>query len=121
MEAGVNVETIRYYQRRGLMDEPPRPVRGYRRYALSHVKRVRFVKRAQLLGFTLQEITELLRLEDGKSCRETRLLAQHKLMVIEGRLSDLSRMRRTLKVLIAQCATGSRPSSCPIIATLSAG
>src|SRR5439155_17889646 len=118
--AGVNVETIRYYQRRGLVDEPDRPLGGQRRYAPSAVSRVRFIKRSQQLGFTLEEVIGLLRLQDGQSCRETRLLAEHKLALIEDRIADLSRMRRMLKGLVAECAAGQRPRSCPIIATLSA-
>lgn len=118
--AGVNVETIRYYQRRGLMDEPSKPLGGHRRYAPLAVSRVRFIKRAQQLGFTLGEVMGLLRLEDGQSCRETRVLAEQKLDLIEERIADLTRMRRMLKGLIAKCASGQRPRSCPIIATLSA-
>ncbi len=118
--ADVNVETIRYYQRRGLLDEPSKPLGGHRRYPPSAATRVRFIKRAQQLGFTLEEIKDLLLLEDGQSCRETRLLAEHKLDLIEARIADLSRMRRLLKGLIAQCVEGKRPRSCPIIATLSA-
>ena len=118
--AGVNVETIRYYQRRGLVDEPSKPLGGHRRYAPSAASRVRFIKRAQHLGFTLEEITGLLRLEDGQSCRETRLLAERKLALIETRIADLTRMRRMLKGLISECAAGHRPRSCPIIETLSA-
>ncbi len=118
--AGVNVETIRYYQRRGLLDEPSKPLGGHRRYAPSVAARVRFIKRAQHLGFTLEEVTDLLRLEDGQSCRDTRLLAERKLALIEARIAGLTRMRRTLKGLIAECAGGQRPRSCPIIATLSA-
>lgn len=118
--ADVNVETIRYYQRRGLLDEPSKPPGGHRRYAAAAAARVRFVKRAQQLGFTLEEIKELLLLQDGQSCREARLLAERKLELIEMRIADLSRMRRSLKGLIAQCAEGKRPRSCPIIATLSA-
>ena len=118
--AGVNVETIRYYQRRGLVDEPSKPLGGHRRYAPSAASRVRFIKRAQHLGFTLEEVTGLLRLEDGQSCRETRMLAERKLAVIEERIADLNRMRRLLKGLIIECAAGQRPRSCPIIATLSA-
>jgi MerR family mercuric resistance operon transcriptional regulator len=118
--AGVNVETIRYHQRRGLLDEPYKPPGGQRRYAPSAASRVRFIKRAQQLGFTLEEVTSLLRLEDGQSCRETRLLAEQKLALIEERIADLNRMRRTLKGLIAECVRGQRPRSCPIIATLSA-
>lgn len=118
--AGVNVETIRYYHRRGLVDEPYKPLGGHRRYAPSAVSRVRFIKRAQQLGFTLEEVASLLRLEDGQSCRETRLLAERKLALIETRIADLTRMRRTLKGLIIECASGQRPRSCPIIETLSA-
>ena len=118
--AGVNIETIRYYQRRGLLDEPDKPLGGYRRYPASAVTRVRFIKRAQQLGFTLEEIKGLLLLEDGQNCRKTRLLAERKLALIEERLHDLVRMRGTLKGLIAECAKGRRPRSCPIIATLTA-
>jgi len=118
--ADVNVETIRYYQRRGLLDEPPKPLGGHRRYSASVAMRVRFIKRAQQLGFTLEEIKDLLVLEDGQSCRETRMLAERKLDLIEERIADLSRMRRLLKGLIAECVEGKRPRSCPIIATLSA-
>lgn len=118
--AGVNVETIRYYQRRGLVDEPEKPLGGHRRYAPSAASRVRFIKRAQQLGFTLEEVTALLLLEDGQSCRQTRLLAERKLNLIEERISDLTRMRRLLKELIEECMAGQRPRSCPIIATLSA-
>jgi len=118
--ADVNVETIRYYQRRGLLDEPSKPLGGHRRYSRAAATRVRFIKRAQQLGFTLEEIKELMLLEDGQSCREARMLAERKLELIDTRIADLSRMRRSLRGLIAQCAEGKRPRSCPIIATLSA-
>ncbi|MGH8717603.1 MAG: Hg(II)-responsive transcriptional regulator [Burkholderiales bacterium] len=118
--AAVNVETIRYYQRRGLLEEPSKPLGGHRRYTIEAVERVRFVKRAQQLGFTLEEVKSLLLLESGQSCRETRLHAEQKLAVIEARIGDLSRMRRLLKGLITECEKGKRPRSCPIIATLSA-
>lgn len=116
--AGVNVETIRFYHRRGLLDQPEKPIGGQRRYATSAGKRVRFIKRAQQLGFTLEEVKGLLLLEDGQSCRQTRTLAEHKLDVIEARIADLTRVRRLLKGLIAECVEGKRPRSCPIIATL---
>ena len=119
-DANVNVETIRYYQRRGLIDKPDKPQGGHRRYAPPAVKRVRFIKRAQQLGFTLEEVKALLRLEDGQSCGETRALAEHKLALIEGRLASLNRMHRLLRNLIEACRKGKRPRSCPIIATLSA-
>ena len=117
--AGVNVETIRYYQPRGLLEEPSKPPGGQRRYADAAAKRVRFIKRTQQLGFTLAEIEGLLRLDDGQSCRETRLVAEQKLTVIEQRIADLACMRRLLKGLITECRSGGRPRSCPIIATLS--
>src|SRR5262247_1928849 len=81
--AEVSVETIRYYQRRGLLEEPAKPVGGQRRYASDAVRRLRFIRRAQRLGFTLQEVKELLLLEDGQSCRKTRLLAEEKLAIID--------------------------------------
>jgi len=93
---------------------------GQRRYDPSAIQRVLFIKRAQDLGFTLEELRALLRLEDGQSCSETRALAEYKLAMIEKRLADLSRMRRLLKGLISQCSAGKRPRSCPIIATLTA-
>jgi MerR family transcriptional regulator, mercuric resistance operon regulatory protein len=118
--ASVNVETIRYYQRRGLVAEPHKPLGGHRRYTPEAVQRLRFIKRAQQLGFTLDEIRSLLLLDDGQSCRETRMLAERKLALIESRIDDLGRMRRLLKGLISECMSGKRPRSCPIIATLSA-
>jgi MerR family transcriptional regulator, mercuric resistance operon regulatory protein len=117
--AQVNVETIRYYQRRGLLKEPARPPRGRRLYSDMVVRRVRFIKRAQRLGFTLDEVKGLLRLEDGRSCRETRLAAEQKLAVIEQRLADLTHVRRLLKGLIAECTEGGRQQLCPIISALS--
>jgi MerR family mercuric resistance operon transcriptional regulator len=119
--ASVNVETIRYYQRRGLLTEPAKPLGGHRRYPPGVATRLRFIKRAQTLGFTLDEVAGLLTLEETQSCRDTRRLAERKLAVIEERLADLARMRRLLKGLIAECESGKRPRSCPIIATLSAG
>jgi MerR family mercuric resistance operon transcriptional regulator len=119
--AGVNVETVRYYQRRGLVAEPERPLNGIRRYSEDNVRRIRFVKRAQELGFTLSEVANLLALEDGRSCRETRELAGRKLAIVEARLADLNRLRRTLRDLIARCDTSRGKISCPIISVLSSG
>jgi MerR family transcriptional regulator, mercuric resistance operon regulatory protein len=117
--AGVNVETIRYYQRHGLLDEPNKPPVGHRRYTIEAVKRVRFIKRAQKFGFTLKEIKDLLFLEDAQNCQKARLIAEQKLAQIEVRIDDLGRMRSMLKGLIAQCAADNTPCCCPIIATLS--
>ena len=119
-EAGVNVETIRYYQRRGLLPEPNKPINGHRRYAAEAVKRVHFIKRAQVLGFTLDEIGSLLDLDEAHACAETRELAAHKLDVIESKLDDLKAMRKALKSLLRQCEAGSATGACPIIHALAA-
>ncbi len=118
--ADIHLETIRYYQRLGLVGEPPRPLGGIRRYDETTVARLRFIKRAQQLGFALDEVRQLLALEDGQSCRETRALAEKKLSIIDARLADLRRMQKLLKSLIAECDSGKRPRACPIIATLTA-
>ena len=119
-EAGVNVETIRYYQRRGLMAEPDKPMSGHRRYDSDATKRVRFIKRAQVLGFTLDEIASLLALEEARACAETRDLAAHKLQVIEGKLADLKAMRKALTALLHQCDSEASKGGCPIIHALAA-
>ena len=116
--AGVNVETVRYYQRRGLVDEPERPLGSVRRYGPGSVDRIRFIRRAQELGFTLEEVKNLLALEDGRSCKATHDLAAKKLAIVKARIDDLTRMRRTLEELISQCEVSRRRLSCPIIATL---
>ena len=119
-EAGVNVETIRYYQRRGLMAEPDRPMSGHRRYDEDAIKRVRFIKRAQVLGFTLDEVGSLLELDEACACAETRDLATHKLQVIDEKLTDLKAMRKALQALLRQCDAGATGGNCPIIHALAA-
>lgn len=119
--AGVNVETIRYYQRRKLMEKPEKPFGGVRRYPRTAVDRVRFIKRAQQLGFTLEEVRNLLALEDGRSCTEAQRLATAKLAAVESRIADLQRMRRVLKALIGECRTRRGTLACPIISSLSEG
>lgn len=116
--AGVGVETVRFYQRKGLVAEPPRGLGSVRHYNDSDVARLRFIKAAQELGFSLGEIQELLSLEAGGACRSVQRLAQAKLEVIERRIVGLKRVQRALKVLITQCATTSGRVQCPIIATL---
>lgn len=87
--AGINLETIRYYQRRGLMPEPARPQGGIRRYGQPDLARVRFVKSAQRLGFSLEEVIELLKLEDGSHCGQARVQGERKLADVRARLEDL--------------------------------
>jgi MerR family transcriptional regulator, mercuric resistance operon regulatory protein len=116
--AGINLETIRYYQRRGLMREPTKPHHGYRIYSPDSVDRLRFIKRAQELGFTLAEIKKLLSIGDGH-CRETRDLAERKLSLIQGRIRDLKAMERVLTTLVQACSQHGDSPGCPIIETLS--
>ena len=118
--AGVNVETIRYYQRRGLLEEPAKPLYGQRRYSLEQAKRVRFIKRAQALGFTLAEVGQLLLLNEARSCKSTRALAVHKLELIDSKLADLKAVRRVLGKLVRQCDAGDG-AECPIIDALADG
>src|SRR6266568_6149871 len=94
--AGVNVETIRFYQRKGLLPEPNKPYGSVRRYGESDVARMWFVKSAQRLGFSLDEIAELLRLEDGAHCNEASSLAEHKLKDVREKLACLRRMETAL-------------------------
>ena len=116
--AGVNVETIRYYQRLDLIEKPPKPPGGVRRYPDASVSRVRFIKRAQDLGFSLAEIRRLLRLGDPRTCAEARALAAEKLALVESRVADLERLRGTLKDLIGRCDRRRGKVACPIIETL---
>lgn len=120
-QGGVNVETIRYYQRRGLLQEPTKPRSGFRQYTSDTVKRVRFIKRAQALGFTLEEITGLLTLDERKACLETRGIAAHKLELIEEKIADLSKMKKALSRLVRACDTSSTGAPCPIIHLLADG
>lgn len=117
-EAGVNVETVRYYQRRGLMAKPEKPAGGHRRYTVDAVRRVLFIKRAQALGFTLDEIAGLLELDEAHACAETREIATHKLEAIESKVADLNAMRKSLKALLRQCEAGTAAGPCPIIDAL---
>jgi len=116
--AGVNVETIRYYQRLELLEEPARPPGGVRRYADAAVSRVRFIKRAQELGFSLAEIQRLLRLGEAQTCGEARSLAAEKLALVESRVADLERLRGVLKDLIGRCDQRRGKVACPIIESL---
>ena len=117
-KSGVNVETIRYYQRLELLEEPQRHPRGVRRYSEDAVARVRFIKRAQELGFSLAEIRRLMRLGDPQSCGEERALAAEKLALVESRLRDLERLRGVLKELIGRCDRRRGKVACPIVESL---
>ncbi|MFZ5506623.1 MAG: Hg(II)-responsive transcriptional regulator [Pseudomonadota bacterium] len=116
--AGVNVETIRYYQRKGLLPEPDKPYGSIRRYEAKDVARVRFVKAAQRLGFSLDEVAGLLRLDDGTHCDDARELAEAKLADVRTKLKDLRRIESALAALVRDCCTRRGKLSCPLIATL---
>jgi MerR family mercuric resistance operon transcriptional regulator len=117
-QAGVSVETIRFYQRRGLVPLPPRPPRGPRNYSREAIDRIRFIKAAQGWGFSLHEVAELLRLQDGTGCDEARSIAEERLEVVVRRLRELRRVETTLRRAIAACRMRRRRLSCPLIASL---
>lgn len=116
--AGVNVETIRYYQRVGMLAQPAKPLQGARKYGPRDIKQIRFIKRAQALGFTLSEVAELLALGNASSCRETQVLAESKLESISSRIQDLVKMQDTLQQLVARCNGIDKSTNCPIIDAL---
>lgn len=116
--AGVTVETIRFYQRKGLLPEPDKPHGSIRRYGSADVTRVRFVKSAQRLGFSLDEIAELLRLDDGTHCEEASRLAEGKLQDVRERMADLASLESVLSDLVHACHLRPGNVSCPLIAAL---
>ncbi|MGH3757687.1 MerR family transcriptional regulator [Actinophytocola sp.] len=119
-QAGVNVQTLRYYERRGLVPEPPRAPSGYRAYPTEVVATIRFVKRAQDLGFTLDEITELLHLADGgpDECEPARAVAEARMSDLERKIRDLERMHDSLAELLATCDRPRADRRCPLLRAL---
>ena len=115
--AAVGVETIRYYQRRGLLTQPTQRIGAFRRYGSKHVARIRFIKRAQELGFTLEEVESLLELEDGTNRTRIQQIASARLEQIRARVRVLKRMERTLSHLLEHCHSGAA-RRCPIIDAL---
>ena len=116
---GCNLETVRYYEKVGLLPEPPRTASGYRSYDSTHERRLRFVLRARELGFSLDEVRELLRLVDERDqpCAEASAGAAAHLNDVREKIADLKRMERVLKDVVAQCADGNR-RECTLIETL---
>ncbi|MBX9625543.1 MAG: MerR family transcriptional regulator [Gemmataceae bacterium] len=119
--AGVNVETLRFYERRGILQEPPRRASGYREYPPDTVERVRFIKRAQELGFTLKEVQDLLELRETTRAKAGRVrkVAEAKLEEIEHKIRDLEAMKKSLTELLSTCDGQKTIASCPIIESLS--
>lgn len=115
--SGVNIETVRYYQRIGIVDEPSKPVEGYRIYPSTTVERIRFIKRAQQLGFSLKEIADLLEMGDGH-CTDIMHRAEQKRDHIQQQINDLLKLKQTLDTLISRCQIDATSSHCPIVETL---
>ena len=116
--AGVHIETIRYYQRLKLVSEPPRPAGGIRRYSNEDAERLRFIKRAQVMGFTLEEIRSLIALQARRSCRATRELAAARLRLVDARIRELRDLRKELAGLVADCDANTQDTQCPVIERL---
>ena len=119
-ESGVNLETVRYYERRGLIPKPPRSVSGYRLFPAEAARRLRFIRRAQELGFSLGEIRELLalRMKRGSRREDIRARAEAKIADIEQKIQTLTSMKKTLRNLTERCEGCGSPSDCPILESL---
>lgn len=118
-QAGVNIQTLRYYERRGLLPKAPRRASGYREFPDEAVRVVRFIKRAQDLGFSLDEVEELLRLrrQSSRNRGKIRAVAEEKVAQIERKIGELERMKRALQTLVHSCHSG-EALDCPIIEAL---
>ena len=118
--AGVGRETVRFYERKGLLREPPRTASGYRVYPLESVERLRFIRRAQGLGFTLDEIADLLalRVDEVAACGAVEARAREKLSSVAEKLTELGRMKRALERLVDACQSREPTSDCPILEEL---
>jgi MerR family transcriptional regulator, copper efflux regulator len=118
--ARVNVQTVRYYERRGLVLPPARNRAGYRQYSLEAADRIRFIRRAQELGFSLVEIEDLLalRFRHGFACADVEARARDKIRLVEWKIGELERIRRSLESLVAACPTREPTSECPILEAL---
>jgi MerR family transcriptional regulator, mercuric resistance operon regulatory protein len=116
---GTNIETIRYYERAGLLPAPVRSSGGYRLYGTDHFKRLNFIRRARALGFSLAEVRKLLTLADQRKrpCAEVRAVAEAHLADVRAKIADLRRMERVLKDTVARCEAGTR-THCPMIDAL---
>jgi len=116
-ELGINIESIRFYERRGLIKQPRKPEHGYRHYPEETINRVRFIKRSQELGFTLDEIAHLMQLND-QPCGQVQELAEHKLVAVKEKIANLRHLEHALTTLVAQCHSNPDNNHCPIIDSL---
>ncbi|WP_138380621.1 MerR family transcriptional regulator [Luteithermobacter gelatinilyticus] len=114
-EAGVNLETIRFYEKIGLMPDPPRSAAGYRCYSLEHLKRLKFIRRSRELGFTNNEVAGLLEMVDGTyTCNDIKELALTNIDLIAHKIADLKKMKKSLEIMASQCRGGATPD-CAIV------
>ncbi len=122
-EAGINLETVRYYERRGLLPKPPRSASGYRLFPAEATRRLRFIRRAQELGFSLREIRELLslRVSPRTSSAEIRRLAKSKIADVQSKIKSLESMEKTLRKLTKSCDGCGPITECPILESLDKG
>ena len=116
--AGVNVETVRYYHRRALLAAPERPSGGIGRYPPNALTRLRFIKRSQSLGFSLDDVQALLSLDDGQGCTAARTIGEHKLGEVRQRIQTLQALEAALQQLVNRCSSRKRKLSCPLIEAL---
>ena len=112
---GVHIETVRYYQRRGLLSEPARPAGGVRRYGAADVGRLQFIRRAQAMGFSLDEVADLLALKGQRACKETQLLTERKLAEVRRRLEGLRQLEAELEHLVDECCQAAMGAPCPTL------
>lgn len=115
--ASINVETIRYYERRGLIPQPEKPAEGFRHYPEDTLNRIRFIKRAQELGFSLDEVETLLNIDEGQ-CHGVQKIAAHKLTIIRQKMADLERLANSLDGWMQRCQSTPENQSCPLIHAL---
>ncbi|PCK08741.1 MAG: Hg(II)-responsive transcriptional regulator [Alteromonadaceae bacterium] len=116
-ELGINIETIRFYERQKLIQQPPKPIQGYRQYPEKTIERIRFIKNAQELGFTLNEVANLIQLND-KPCAQVQILAEQKLATVKEKIAGLQRLESALNTLVSQCHHNLDDNHCPIIDSL---
>lgn len=126
-KAGIQVGTVRYYESIGLLPDPPRSSSGYRKYPPNTVERLGFIKRAKELGFTLEEVRDLLYLADTEEgmgtkeslCRDVRGMAEEKIGEIESKIGELKKLRKALQSLVVKCSGKGKRQKCPVIESLS--
>lgn len=122
-KAGVNIDTVRYYERKNLIPEPPRRESGYRQYTMDTVRRIHFIRKAKELGFSLKEITELLslRVSPDTACADMKKHAETKITDIEAKISMLNNIKDSLKELTEMCTQNRDTGECPILEALDTG